>query len=172
MTHLPETWDTIEVNDSDIGKKINEVLELHSNPNDSPPAPLILLVHDYPMVKASLENLGIQTSKWKYELEELLGFPLHDGLYSQRMARDSKHSRDRSRSPPRAGSSKVHHSRETRSPVPMQSYAPVYVVDTMAMYKAMTGVGGHSSTIRPVSIFNEITFNKELDYVCGGSDSK
>ncbi|KAF8590029.1 hypothetical protein K439DRAFT_240215 [Ramaria rubella] len=168
---VSDKWHVRTLPQADIGPRIQMLLSEHSPIHMSPPAPLILLVHDYTTVKEHLTALGLETMDWSINIKELLGFHSHP-LHQCKQEDSSSSFRSRSRSPRGPDLMPTTSSRKYSSPSPLRSYAPVYVIDTVSTFKAMSGFGDHPRRIRPVIIYNAVTGHDELDTWCAGYDSE
>ncbi|KAI0822751.1 hypothetical protein BC628DRAFT_1387505 [Trametes gibbosa] len=106
--------------------------------------PILLLVHDEKMTRCALRSFGVDASRWRVGIKDLLyspdprGPPKNDAYHdSKRDVRDYAKKWSRSRSPSPRRQSSTDCAPRARSPPPTRAPPPVYLVDVRQMYHTL-----------------------------------
>ncbi|KAI0064737.1 hypothetical protein BV25DRAFT_1989981 [Artomyces pyxidatus] len=128
--------------------------------------PVVLLVYDMNITRDVLKELSIDTTNWAIGIRELL-YPQNQ-LYPRRDGYDN-HSRRRSRSPHRGGTS--YDPRRQRSPPRPASSSRVHLVDVRSMYTALK----QTSPVKERMLIKDaldLDLQWTVDTWCAGNESR
>ncbi|KAJ7188862.1 hypothetical protein C8R46DRAFT_1341513 [Mycena filopes] len=143
--------------------------------------PLVLLVHDKDNAIAVLTSLGVDVSRWDYELKNLIRVPQpaprRDESRRESMdpRRDSRDPRRPSADPRRGRSASpgpYDRSRRPRSHSPprQRQYAPVYVVDVQSLVRTMLSTHDGSATVPEMIERLQLRLNNPPKGFCAGNE--
>ncbi|KAG6850275.1 hypothetical protein H0H93_015532 [Arthromyces matolae] len=140
--------------------------------------PVILLVYEEEVTMNLLKKLRVNTSSWKYGLQDLLNVSNHQDHHGNyHRPRNDSHSeqygrRTRSRSPSRSSSTMSTRSRRDDYSLPprQNSLAPVYVVDIKKYYMILMATETASENIAAIAGRNGLNI-ADIKGWCAGNDA-